>query len=266
MSPEQAVAAGDFDERTDVYGLAAVIFEMLVGEVPRIWPTEDEVRSGHFTEAPAAHRSRLARVGATVEGALVRGLAVRPSQRTRNPETLMGELSGSAKPRRIYGADEVNAIVKRASELEVSSPTSAGAMTIGGVEALAAEVGIKPELVRSAAGALSRTPTGGSGFAPLKPPPENTLNKPKNWFPSRKLLSRNTSTPGTGMAAAIRNTTNIARTKITFLRISLMRNTFRICCHHIYPCVLMRKLTRPLFLFLLSRKRIRDTAGLEELL
>jgi len=173
MSPEQAVAAGDFDERTDVYGLAAVIFEMLVGEVPRIWPTEDEVRSGHFTEAPAAHRSRLARVGATVEGALVRGLAVRPSQRTRNPETLMGELSGSAKPRRIYGADEVNAIVKRASELEVSSPTSAGAMTIGGVEALAAEVGIKPELVRSAAGALSRTPTGGSGFAPLKPPPEN---------------------------------------------------------------------------------------------
>jgi len=171
MSPEQAVAAGDFDERTDVYGLAAVVYEMLVGEVPRVWPTEDEVRTGRFLEAPAAHRSRLARAGAAAEGALVRGLAVRPAQRTRNPDALLGELSGRDKPRRVYDADEVNAIVRKAAELEVSNPTRSGAMTIGGVEALAAEVGIKPELVRSAAGAVSRTP--GAGFVPLKAPPDS---------------------------------------------------------------------------------------------
>ncbi len=173
MSPEQAVAAGDFDERTDVYGLAAVVYEMLVGVVPRVWPTEDEVRSGRFTEAPAAHRMRLARAGPAVEGALVRGLAVRQSQRTRNPEALLGELSGREKPRRIYDADEVNAIVRKAAELEASNPTQGGAMTIGGVEALAAEVGIKPELVRSAAGSVSRAPGGSAGFVPLKPRPDN---------------------------------------------------------------------------------------------
>jgi serine/threonine-protein kinase len=172
MSPEQAVAAGDFDERTDVYGLAAVIYEMLVGEVPRVWPTEDEVKTGRFTEAPAAHRTRLARAGAVAEGALVRGLAVRPAQRTRTPDALLAELTGRAKPRRVYDADEVNAIVRKAADLEASAPTSSGAMTIGGVEALAAEVGIKPELVRSAASSMSRPPAAGAGFVERRPPPD----------------------------------------------------------------------------------------------
>jgi uncharacterized membrane protein len=51
-------------------------------------------------------------------------------------------------------------IVKRAAMLEATNPTQTGAMTMGGVEALGAEVGIAPELVRSAAKGVGRRITG----------------------------------------------------------------------------------------------------------
>ena len=156
MSPEQAVAAGDFDERTDVYGFAAVIYEMLVGEVPRVWPTEDEVRTGRFTEAPAAHRSRLARAAPPPRA---RWHAVSRCVRRNGPAP--GRAAGRADRE-----GEATSRVRRGRgerhRAEGSRPRglrahrARGAMTIGGVEALAAEVGIKPELVRSAASSMSR--------------------------------------------------------------------------------------------------------------
>ncbi|MGH7676023.1 MAG: hypothetical protein ACREMV_12195, partial [Gemmatimonadales bacterium] len=99
--------------------------------------------------------------------ALVRGLAIRHDQRTPTPASLLDELSGAAAPRRRYSGDEVEEIVRRASEIEATSPTAGGALTIGGVEALAAEVGIAPEVVRAAASSLG--PTAGATAAAPEP-------------------------------------------------------------------------------------------------
>ena len=184
MSPEQAAGLTELDERTDVYSLAVVVYEMLVGEVPGRWPTEDAVRAGRFLEATPSHRTRLTTVGPRIEAALVRGLAIRHDQRTATPDVLMDDLiSGPSGARRRYDRDEVDEIVKRATELEATNKTAAGAMTIGGVEEIAGEVGVKPELVRQAAESLRR---------PSTPNPSGPANVRNPWVggPTRLIFER----------------------------------------------------------------------------
>jgi hypothetical protein len=150
MSPEQAAGNTDLDERTDVCGLACIVYEKLIGETPGVWSTPDEVKVGRFSELTAGHRERLERFPGRVEQVLVKALAIRPAQRIATPLEFADALVAVAEPSAKVRDDKVHEILERAAELQDERETEDAALSIGGVEQVAAEVGIAPQRVREA--------------------------------------------------------------------------------------------------------------------
>ncbi len=159
MSPEQAAGIREIDERTDVYGLACVVYEMLVGEPPGLWVTETAAALGRFVDASPAHRERLDALPARLEQVLARSLALRATERFPTIAAFFDALTVAAERSDTRYSDvEIREIVGRAARLQALRPTEEGLLSIGGVERLAAEVGIPPEDVRRALEELGREP------------------------------------------------------------------------------------------------------------
>ena len=81
MSPEQASADRSTDARTDVYALAAVLYEMLAGEPPYTGPTAQAIIMKRFTEPVPSVRKVRPNVPEGVDQAIQRGLAPVPADR-----------------------------------------------------------------------------------------------------------------------------------------------------------------------------------------
>jgi len=170
MSPEQAAGLKDVDVRTDVYGLACVVYEMLVGEVPGFWITDAALRVGRIVDASPAHRERLDTLPGRVEQVLTRALALRPEDRWPTIEAFAAALADATSgPGARYTAAQVREIVGRAAQLESERPTGETLFSVGGVERIAAEVDIPLEDVRRAMQELgfAPEPAPGTAVAPL---------------------------------------------------------------------------------------------------
>ncbi len=155
MSPEQAAGSTDLDAKTDVYSLAAVFYEMVIGEPVGTWVTDDCVELLHFVDASLGHRERLDGMSAAVEQALVRALALRTVHRFSTPSEFAEALE--ARGDRKYRHTEAKEILKRAASDEAATPPAeTGALSLAGVERIGAEVGIPARQVRQAAGVATR--------------------------------------------------------------------------------------------------------------
>ncbi|MEJ2238582.1 MAG: serine/threonine-protein kinase [Gemmatimonadales bacterium] len=155
MSPEQATGNTDLGPATDVFSLACVVYEMLIGETPGMWPSDESVRMRHFLEASPEHRTRLDRLPGFVEQTLVQAMAMRVEQRHPTPNDLALALESGVQGSPKYDRQQVGEIVRRAAEMQAAEPTEHEGLSLGGVQRIAAEVGIPPEQVREVADELS---------------------------------------------------------------------------------------------------------------
>jgi eukaryotic-like serine/threonine-protein kinase len=102
MSPEQS-SAGAVDARTDQYGLACVLYEMLTGEPPFTGPTAQAVVARRMTEPARAIRPVRPAVPAGVESTVLRGLERIPADRFPDIAAFAEHLIHPSAPRHRTG-------------------------------------------------------------------------------------------------------------------------------------------------------------------
>lgn len=93
MAPEQALGLIDrIDQRTDVYGLAAILYEILTGEPPYRSGTLDEIMDAVVTTPPIAPSEKLPGVPPQLERVCLRGLAKSMDERLQSAAELAAEV------------------------------------------------------------------------------------------------------------------------------------------------------------------------------
>ncbi|HTH65176.1 MAG TPA: bifunctional serine/threonine-protein kinase/formylglycine-generating enzyme family protein [Gemmatimonadales bacterium] len=93
MSPEQASGERRIDARSDVYALAAVLYETLAGEPPFTGPNAQAIVARILVDAPRAVRTIRPNVPGHVDQALLAGLAKVPADRPPSARAFVDSLS-----------------------------------------------------------------------------------------------------------------------------------------------------------------------------
>ncbi len=93
MSPEQARGERNLDVRADVYGLGALLYEMIAGIPPFLGATPFAVLTSLLTEAPVPPSHLMQGVPPAVDALVLRALAKQPHERPNDVPAMMRELT-----------------------------------------------------------------------------------------------------------------------------------------------------------------------------
>jgi serine/threonine protein kinase len=88
LSPEQCSESSEPDERSDIYSLGVVLYEMLAGEVPFLGDTQTRTMLKHVQEPPPPILSFRPDLPTETETIIQRALAKQPIQRYQNATDL----------------------------------------------------------------------------------------------------------------------------------------------------------------------------------
>jgi len=92
MSPEQATAEGQIDQRADIYALGAVAYELLTGRPPFVGASPQQVLAAHVTQAPEHVTQRRATCPPALASMVMRCLEKRPADRWQHAEEIAHQL------------------------------------------------------------------------------------------------------------------------------------------------------------------------------
>src|SRR5437867_6600367 len=81
MSPEQGAASARVDERSDIYSLGCVLYEMLAGEPPYTGPSAQIVMAKRLTDPVPSVRRLREGIPSAIDAAVSRALAKAPADR-----------------------------------------------------------------------------------------------------------------------------------------------------------------------------------------
>jgi hypothetical protein len=97
MSPEQATGERQIDARSDQFSLAAVAYELLVGEPPHTGGTAQIILARLMTEVPRPVHATRASVPAHVSAAIARALSKAPADRFASTHAFADALAAPAR-------------------------------------------------------------------------------------------------------------------------------------------------------------------------
>jgi serine/threonine-protein kinase len=101
MSPEQ-VRGEEFDARSDLYSLGAMIFELLTGRCPFVADNPLAVAAKHLTDAPPTLKAVAPQIdfSETIEKVIAKALQKAPKDRYQSADDMRAALLGGADSRR----------------------------------------------------------------------------------------------------------------------------------------------------------------------